>query len=213
MASLRIPLLTLVLAAFAGSSYVSAPPARRSVDLAPRAAAHRASPPLAIAEPRIAEPRTVAPDSSLGQLNEQSANIRCPFWRTRAYDAVESALAVLNVVELCTFVAARHKSFDPFEPLALPVRWTGPKARGLALEEVMEIVRADFDERQYYVSGELTPSVYSDRCFFDSPDPKRQAKVAYEVYTGDNSSFGCLVPFGEAWCLITRFFTPPRISA
>ena len=44
-------------------------------------------------------------------------------------------------------------------------------ARGLALEEVMEIVRADFDERQYYVSGELTPSVYSDRCFFDSPDP------------------------------------------
>ena len=147
-----------------------APPARRSVDLRARRA-HRASPPFAIAEPRIAEPRTVAPDSSLGQLNEQSANIRCPFWRTRAYDAVESALAVLNVVELCTFVAARHKSFDPFEPLALPVRWTGPKARGLALEEVMEIVRADFDERQYYVSGELTPSVYSDRCFFDSPDP------------------------------------------
>ena len=168
-ASSHITLLTLVLAAIAGSSYVGSP--RRPVEPAPRAAAHRASPPLAIAEPRIAEPRTVAPDSSLGQLNEQSANIRCPFWRTRAYDAVESALAVLNVVELCTFVAARHKSFDPFEPLALPVRWTGPKARGLALEEVMEIVRADFDERQYYVSGELTPSVYSDRCFFDSPDP------------------------------------------
>ena len=171
MASLRIPLLTLVLAAFAGSSYVSAPPARRSIDPAPRAAAHRASPPLRdrrAAHRRAAHGRA---GSSLGQLNEQSANIRCPFWRTRAYDAVESALAVLNVVELCTFVAARHKSFDPFEPLALPVRWTGPKARGLALEEVMEIVRADFDERQYYVSGELTPSIYSDRCFFDSPDP------------------------------------------
>ena len=36
--------------------------------------------------------------------------------------------------------------------------------------------------------------------FFDSPDPKRQAKVAYEVYTGDNSSFGCLAD----WCVNTQ---------
>jgi hypothetical protein len=36
--------------------------------------------------------------------------------------------------------------------------------------------------------------------FFDSPDPKRQAKVAYEVYTGDNSSFGCLAD----WCITSQ---------
>ena len=32
---------------------------------------------------------------------------------------------------------------------------------------------------------------------FDSPDPKQQAKVAYQVYTGDNSSYGCLAE----WCI------------
>jgi len=36
--------------------------------------------------------------------------------------------------------------------------------------------------------------------FFDSPDPRRQARVAYEVYTGDNSSFGCLAD----WCISSQ---------
>ena len=35
----------------------------------------------------------------------------------------------------------------------------------------MEVVREDIEERQYYVTGRITPSVYADRCFFDSPDP------------------------------------------
>ena len=113
---------------------------------------------------------------TLSQLNDQSKEIRCPFWRTRAYDALENFLAVAN------FVAARHKSiFDRpflpgsnasiFEPLALPVPSTGPKTRGLSREAVMDVVRRDFEEGRYYVSGRLSQGIYDDACFFDSPDP------------------------------------------
>jgi len=123
-------------------------------------------------------PRSVIvdPDSSLGRLNEQSADIRCPFWRTRAYDALESGISVAN------FVAARHRSiFDRpwlpgsnasiFEPLSLPVRSMGAKTTRLSCEAVMDIVRHDFEVGQYYVSGKLSPAIYDDACFFDSPDP------------------------------------------
>jgi len=123
----------------------------------------------------------VDPNSSLGMLNAQSSSIRCPFWRTRAYDALESVLAVAN------FVAARHKSIldrqwlpgskaSLFEPLALPVRSMGPKRRHLPVEEVMSIVREDFELHRYYVTGRLTPDIYADRCFFDSPDADMPVK-------------------------------------
>ena len=127
---------------------------------------------------RAHAPRAVLvdPDSSFGRLNEQSSDIRCPFWRTRAYDALESALAVAN------FVAARHRSIldrpwlpgserSLFEPLSLPVTSLGPKTTGMALEAVMDVVRRDYEEGQYYVTGRLSQNVYDDSCFFDSPDP------------------------------------------
>jgi hypothetical protein len=86
------------------------------------------------------------PQAAASALAERSRAIRCPFWRTRANDALESVLAVAN------FVAARHKSVldrqwlpgsnaSLFEPLALPVRAMGPKTRHLALEDVMDVVR------------------------------------------------------------------------
>ena len=141
----------------------------------------RKSPVCVLAESAAGKPRTVDPGSSIGQMADDAASIRCPFWRTRAYDALESALSVAN------FVAARHKSFldrpwlpgseaSLFEPLALPARPMGEKRIGLSVEEVMEVVREDMEERAYYVTGRLTSSVYSDTCFFDSPDPDMPVK-------------------------------------
>lgn len=92
----------------------------------------------------------------------QTRQIRCPFFRTRAYDAVESVLAVLR------FIVARHKSIAvPF----LPPRPMGTKTPRRPLADVMELVAEDFRARQYYVTGRLSQEVYADDCFFDSPDP------------------------------------------
>lgn len=96
----------------------------------------------------------------LDRLLQQSRSIKCPFFRRRAGDLIESGLWVLD------FVASRHKSLD-----VMPPKPMGLKVCGSSVSEVMEVVRRDIEGGQYYVSGRLTPSVYSDACFFDGPDP------------------------------------------
>jgi len=118
----------------------------------------------------------VAVQQTLSGWMEQSRGVRCPFWRTRASDAIDAAVSV------CNFVAARHKSLldrqwlpgseaSLFEPLNLAVPAMGAKTRHLPIDEVMEVVRRDFERGQYYVTGRLSQAVYSDACFFDGPDP------------------------------------------
>lgn len=107
---------------------------------------------------------------------EETRKVPCPFFRRRFEVSVEWMLAVAN------FVAARHKSFldrpwlpgseaSLFEPLQLQAPRMGAKARHLPLAEVMDVVRSDFEQRGYYVSGRLSQKVYADDCFFDGPDP------------------------------------------
>lgn len=39
------------------------------------------------------------------------------------------------------------------------------------MAELQAILHDDLVQRQYYVTGRLTTSIYADRCFFDGPDP------------------------------------------
>jgi len=108
----------------------------------------------------------------LSSLLSRSRSIPCPFFRRRAGDSLEAALAVAQ--ELAQFLAARHKSLElPAELLAVapPTAAALPKARGLSLDAVMDTVRADFESGQYYVTGRLTQQSYADDCLFDGPDP------------------------------------------
>lgn len=113
---------------------------------------------------------------TLSELSDKAASIRCPFWSRRAGDTVDSMIVVFE------FVAARHKSFfdrpwlpgseaSIFEPLQLSAPPMGSKTPGLPLDEVMAVVRKDFERGQYYVSGRLSQAIYDDACFFDGPDP------------------------------------------
>jgi len=150
------------------------------VALAPLPAAEgwsgRLAPALRRRNHHIIRATVIDPESQLGQLYGKSREVRCPFWRTRAYDTLEAIIAVAN------FVAARHKSIldrpwlpgsdaSLFEPLAMPVPVMGTKTRGLPLAAVMDVVRRDFEQGQYYVSGRLSQAIYHDSAFFDSPDP------------------------------------------
>lgn len=102
---------------------------------------------------------------ALNKAEKQSRSIRCPFWRRRAAEMLEPLLVVAR------FIAARHKSLDLLPAELLPVRPSGLKVASLSLEAAMEAVRRDIEDRQYYVTGQLNSSIYSDTCFFDGPDP------------------------------------------
>ena len=88
-------------------------------------------------------------------------SIRCPFFKRRATDVLEAALAVGR------FILARHKSLLSLAPRSKG----GAKITGLTAEALLARIRSDFEDRSYYVTGKMTREIYSDACFFDAPDP------------------------------------------
>ncbi|EKX34199.1 hypothetical protein GUITHDRAFT_90543 [Guillardia theta CCMP2712] len=99
-------------------------------------------------------------DKAWAKAWNDKERIRCPFWRRRAVDALEAALVVGR------FVLARHKSLN-----LSPAAETGEKKPMSSAAEALEVIRNDFLERRYYVTGRLSKAIYSNDCFFDAPDP------------------------------------------
>lgn len=79
------------------------------------------------------------------------------------------------MVQVATWaIRTRHKSLPL--PVPEPLSSTSQKRksrklRNLSLQERLEVIRDDFEKRQYYVTGRLTSSLYRDDCLFDGPDP------------------------------------------
>lgn len=117
----------------------------------------KSSPPLAVV-------------AKLSDLNHRVQSIKCPFWRRRFSDSLEAAVQVVTWI-----TRTRHKSLPLPSPLLLSAlkRATSkrPKSRHLDLQTRLHIIRDDFLNRQYYVTGRLTSPIYCDDCLFDSPDP------------------------------------------
>jgi len=70
-----------------------------------------------------------------------------------------TAMQQLAVSALSAF-AALSISFAP-PALALP-----PNKKAVTPDELVQIVKADFTDRKYLVTGQLTKEVYSDHCHF-----------------------------------------------
>ena len=104
----------------------------------------------------------------LENWEERILEVKCPFWKRRFMDTLEAVQSVL------VWISARHKRLQWFDADYLsPVssaRMAG-KQTHLPLDVLLDIIREDFDKRQYYVSGQLTKSIYSEDCVFDGPDP------------------------------------------
>mmetsp|Transcript_26912 Transcript_26912/g.48937 ORF Transcript_26912/g.48937 Transcript_26912/m.48937 type:complete len:337 (-) Transcript_26912:285-1295(-) len=127
----------------------------------------------------------------LEDLYSQSGSIKCPFFRRRAADAIDSASEVLR------FLLIRHKSLGIFDlppppgcnpnsrfiaknPDGTPAL----KAKHLSIQEIATIIERDWvtlsssnimDGRKlhkgYYITGRLNSTIYRNDCLFDGPDP------------------------------------------
>lgn len=97
---------------------------------------------------------------ALTELAERAGRVRCPFWRRRAGDALDLLADVLG------WAAARHASLPSLQ--RIPPTPAGPP---LPMSMRISRLRADFETRQYYVTGRLSHSLYAADCVFDGPDP------------------------------------------
>jgi len=105
----------------------------------------------------------------------KSLSIKCPFFRRRAADALDSLDMIMR------FLVIRHKSIKLLGP---PPAWrcqdmACKKAKGLSIEETAAIIKQDWREdthKGYYITGKLNTTIYRDDCFFDGPDPDMPVK-------------------------------------
>jgi len=112
-------------------------------------------------------------DRQLAQLYQSALSIKCPFFRRKSYDVLDTASSVFR------FVVARHKSLDfpLLEQLGCRDDYQGTadlKTTGLTVSEIATVILTDWktsDGRGYYITGRLSRQIYSDHCFFDGPDP------------------------------------------
>jgi len=95
------------------------------------------------------------------RLERKAEKLKCPFFRRRLLDVAAAAR------ESGDWLAARHKSLLFFRR---PPAAAAP-ARALSPAETRRLIQADFDARQYYVTGQLSREAYAPDCVFDSPDP------------------------------------------
>mmetsp|Transcript_28536 Transcript_28536/g.47930 ORF Transcript_28536/g.47930 Transcript_28536/m.47930 type:complete len:320 (+) Transcript_28536:75-1034(+) len=124
-------------------------------------------------------------EEGLDALYEKSFKIKCPFFRRRAFDSIESLKRILF------FVVARHKStpFFPNPQIKSPIR----KIMNLDLDAIAGVIQYDWMGRGngsgdlpawgmtqtgkgYYITGELSKEIYDEECFFDGPDPDMPVK-------------------------------------
>ena len=110
--------------------------------------------------------------SQLDELYSRSISIKCPFFRRRAADALDSLEMIVR------FLIIRHKSLDLLPPLGCRAT-TAEKTKNLSLKQVKDIIKMDWHDQNskgYYITGKLTTTIYRDDCLFDGPDPDMPVK-------------------------------------
>lgn len=122
----------------------------------------------------------------LDNLYTQTSSIKCPFFKRRAADTVDSLSMIIQ------FLYIRHKSLTslvPFQPpgcravgrhVQLAEDGSVYKTRGLTIKEISSVIEKDWTTPEnvsamsmkgYYITGKLNSAIYRDDCMFDGPDP------------------------------------------
>lgn len=108
---------------------------------------------------------TVRFETWIDQSYQKALNLKCPFWRRRTADTLESLDMIFR------FLVARHKTI-------LPLGWrqTTDEAKqiNLPIDQIAAIIEKDWktdNNKGYYITGKLTEAIYRDDCWFEGPDP------------------------------------------
>lgn len=107
----------------------------------------------------------------IDDMYEKALTLKCPFFRRRAADILDTVDAAVRSVVDTT-------GLQPSPSLRCKGK-ACEKSFGLSTIEVMEAIRKDWKQdtnRGYYVTGRLSTNIYRDDCLFDGPDPDMPVK-------------------------------------
>ena len=116
-------------------------------------------------------------DQKINSLYEQCIKIKCPFFRRRAFDMIESITSVMRFI-----IINRHKSIDSFEFFDNNILKfeNDTKVYNLDMTDISKIIQSDwegnYNGKGYYITGRLSKYIYKDNCIFDGPDPDMPIK-------------------------------------
>eukprot|EP01041_Mallomonas_annulata_P014209 gene14209-30229_t len=119
-------------------------------------------------------------EDSLEGTYSKSLRIKCPFFRRRALDLIDSLARTFQ------FIVVRHKSIFPVS-IKIPgssTYYDERKVTGLSMDQISLIIEKDWnalhskgsskpwgDGKGYYITGKLSYGIYKDECIFDGTDP------------------------------------------
>jgi len=122
---------------------------------------------------------------------DSQLKIKCPFFRRRASDLLESMDMVAR------FLVIRHKSILDLPSLgvraaAAATQLRKPKSKHLDVATISQLIHDDWKpttHKGYYITGRLNQTIYRDDCSFDGPDPDMPVRGLTKYIKASQSLF------------------------
>lgn len=124
---------------------------------------------------------------------DSQLKIKCPFFRRRASDLLES----LDMV--ARFLVIRHKSILDLPSLGVRAATAAatqlrakPKSKQLDVATISQLIHDDWKpttHKGYYITGRLNQTIYRDDCSFDGPDPDMPVRGLTKYIKASQSLF------------------------
>lgn len=108
-------------------------------------------------------PITATIENGLVNLYKKTYNVKCPFLRRKSFDALEVTSRMVRMSTLRNDSRPLFLEHIPRSPEA--------KLRNPAINEIADCIHKDWLNKGYYVTGNITSTIYKDDCVFDGPDP------------------------------------------
>jgi Uncharacterized conserved protein (DUF2358) len=132
---------------------------------------------------------------------KQSVKLKCPFFKRRAADILDTADMLMRIVS----IPIGHESILP-----PPSSWrerkfisntdtvntsnnlTTGKTTNLSIEHIINILKHDWridTNKGYYITGRLSTNIFRDDCYFDGPDPDMPVRGIRKYFNAASQIF------------------------
>lgn len=103
-------------------------------------------------------------EKGLKEMYLKTYSVKCPFLRRKTFDSLDFGGAIINKLTIRGDPTSLFTDLFPTECY--------DKLDSPSIDKVAELIQNDWSDRPgYYITGNLTTTIYKNDCIFDGPDP------------------------------------------